>query len=171
MLQSAEFEAAVMERRVEIQALCAEARRLESALEDGSELQAGITVPAGWLAALAQGLAFLVRKWEREETDDRTAADASDTDFNAAELLERMRALASAIRGVEPDTAYTVNPSDCEALLRGIASALHIQEGELQMMSEHVDPPVLRFVAIEQLNALWRFYGVLDDLLERAEEP
>lgn len=168
MSQSAEFEAAIMARRVDIQALRAEARRLESEGEDVWEL--GITIPAGWLPALAQGLDHVMHKWENEEADEcangLVSEEASSED---AELLERMRSLASAIRDVEPGNAYIVSACDREALWKGIAGALFIQEIEVQMMSKYVDPPVLRFVAIEQRDALARLFSDLCDLLVQAE--
>ncbi|HXQ00025.1 MAG TPA: hypothetical protein VN845_08165 [Solirubrobacteraceae bacterium] len=171
MAQSAELEAAIMARRVEIHALRAEARRVEESQAEGnSGLVTGITVPSGWLAALVHGLAFLIRKWELEEAEERAAGNTSATDPDDAELSERMRSLASTIREVEPGNAYTVSPCDYEALFKGIVAALHIQEFELQSMSKYVNPSVLRFVAIEQRDALARFYSVLDDLLDRLEE-
>lgn len=113
MLQSAEFEAAIMARRVDIQALCAEARRLEeSDAEDDSEPDIGITVPSGWLAALAQGLAFVMGDWESGGAEERAAGRVEDIDAEELEVLQRMRSLASAIRDVEPGNAYTVSPCD-----------------------------------------------------------
>ncbi|HEY5194545.1 MAG TPA: hypothetical protein VIJ39_11830 [Solirubrobacteraceae bacterium] len=169
MFQSAEFEAAIMARRIDIHAFCAEARRLEESRGgDGSELGVGITIPWGWLPSLAEGLDSVIRKWEREDADERPA---DDTDFDAGELLERMRSLASAIREVEPSNAYTVGLCDYDALFRGIVGALHIQEFELRCLPEDVDPPALRFVAIEQRDALCQFYSILFDLLLACEEP
>ncbi len=143
----------------------------ESKGGDGSELGVGITVPSGWLPALTEGLAFLIRKWEREEgADERAAGVAGDTGLEVGELLERMRSLASAMRKAELSNAYTVGPCDYEALFRGIVGALHIQEFELQCLPQQVDPLALRFVAIEQREALWQFYTALFDLLGVSEE-
>jgi hypothetical protein len=58
---------------------------------------------------------------------------------------------------------------DREALFRAAAAALALKEFELQGLSEYVDPLVLRFVAIEQRDAIARFFGVLWDLLDEAE--
>jgi len=46
---------------------------------------------------------------------------------------------------------------------------LFLQEIEVRRMSEYVDPSVLRFVAIEQRDALSRFHEDLGDLLDQAE--
>ena len=164
MVDSAEFEAAIMARRVDIQALCAEARRLASEGKDVWE--SGITILAGWLPALAQGLDFVMDDADGEHADSVPSGEALLED---AELLERMQSIATAIRDVEPGNAYVVNVRDGETLWRGTAGALFLQEIEVRRMSEYVDPSVLRFVAIEQRDALSRFHEDLGDLLDQAE--
>lgn len=165
MVQSAEFEAEVMARRVDIHALRAEAQRLEGEGQDVWEL--GVTIPSGWLSALAEGLDCVMGGWQKGNADK--FADSEDAAFDCAKLFERMRSLASAIRDVEPGGVYVVSARDREALFRGAAGALAIKEFELQRLSEYVDPRVLRFVAIEQRDAIARFFGVLWDLLDEAE--
>jgi hypothetical protein len=168
MVQSTEFEAAIMARRVDIQALRAEARRVASEGQDVWKL--GITIPAGWLPALARGLDHVVHRWQDKEAEERADGSASEeAGFDGTELFERMTLLASAIRDVEAGSAYVVCASDREALFRGTAGALLIQEIEVQRLSEYVDPPVLRFVAIEQRDALARFLDDLWGLSDQAE--
>lgn len=154
-----------MARRVDIQALRAEARRLEGEGQNVWEL--GVRIPSGWLSALAQGLDYVMDGWQEGNTDK--FVDSEDAAFDGAELFERMQLLASAIRDVEPGGVYVVSGRDREALFRAAAGALAIKEFELQRLSEYVDPLVLRFVAIEQRDAIARFFDVLWDLLDEAE--
>lgn len=79
-----------------------------------------------------------------------------------------MRSLERAIREVEPGSAYPVNACHYEALWSGVAVALFFQEQELLKISERTDPPVLRFVAVEEIEALWEFAIALEELMDRA---
>jgi hypothetical protein len=171
MFLSAEFEAAIMARRVDIQALCAEARRLENEGEDVWDL--GIIIPAGWLPALVEGVEDVIYHWVSKEADE-SVGEASSEDSEEleriSEKLERMLSLASEIREVESGCAYTVSAYYGEALFRGIAGALFIQEHELRKMPKYVDPPILRFVATEQGEALARVYSAINKLDDEAEE-
>lgn len=105
--------------------------------------------------------------WQKRNADK--FADSEDVEFDSAKLFERMQSLASAIRDVEPGGVYVVSARDREALFRAAAGALAIKEFELQRLSEYVDPLVLRFVAIEQRDAIARVFDVLWDLLKQAD--
>ncbi len=131
----------------------------------------GVTIPSGWLPALAHGLDYVMKRWREKDVDERVDEPvAEETELEDAELFERMQALATEIRDVDPADAYVVSARDREALFKGVAGALSIQEFELQRLSEYVDPPILRFVVIEQRDAIGRFFEALWDSLEKAEE-
>jgi hypothetical protein len=164
---NAEFEAAIVARRIDIQALCAEARRLESQSGNTSELF--VTIPAGWLPALAEGLDLVIYNCEQDKIDERTSGQTDGDCSVDPEHLERMRSLLSAIRDVEPGSAYTVSTGDREALWNGMGCACFLQESQLRAMHEDTDPLILRFVATEQLEALVSFTSALDEFLRQAE--
>lgn len=167
---SAEFEAAIMARRVDILALRAEARRLVGEGED--VWKSGITIPAGWLPAMAEGLDRVIYNCEQDAAEGHPGRPVSEEDrLEEAELVEQMEALASAIRDVEPGSDYVVSAPEGEALFKATAGALSIQEYQLNCMPsfEYVDPPILRFIAFEQADALARFFSDLWDMLSQAE--
>jgi hypothetical protein len=168
VLLTAEFEAAIVERRVDIQALRVETRRLANHGGEVSQALA-VTIPAGWLPAVTQGLDQLIYNWEHEAADERASGELSEDGSSADETLERMKFLVSAMRDAWPDSAYTTGTDHLEALWRGLIGARRLQERAIQGMPEHVDPPILGFIANEQLEALTGIVVVLTGLVSQAE--
>jgi hypothetical protein len=164
-MESAEFEAEIMAHRVDIHALCVEARRVEG--EGGDVWELGATIPSGWLSAMAQGLDYVMDRWRYEDPDKFADGQVSDeTALEDVELFEQMTALASALRDVEPGGIYVVGSHESEALLKAAAGALEIKEYEVLRLSEYVEPAIVRFLAIEQRDAVGSFADVLWDLPE-----
>lgn len=146
----------ILGRLVATQELRVEGRRLER--EGRERLASDITIPAGWVDVLSEGLAMTIEVAERDCAD----GELSDTEV---QHVERARRLASALRDLEPGSAYSVSPGFHEELLAGLGVAFSLQNLKANRLSEH-DPPGLRFIEQEQLRALYELFRTLEDIVE-----
>jgi hypothetical protein len=159
MTQWTELEAEIAAGRAEVQALRAEARRMQG--ESVDRAGSSVVIPAGWLDALASGLAQLVRNYEQI----RAAGRISDASREDSDFIDRMRTLAAEIREVEPGCAYTVATGDWEALWSGVLGAWFLQQLQIAITPKQREPPGPRALAIERLRALEHFATALDELM------
>ena len=147
----------ILGRLVAIQELRRETHRLES--EGRTALASDVTIPAGWLHLLGEGLAWAIEEAEEEHTSGKLSDNA------CRECLEQTRWLAMAIRDIKPGCTYSVGPGYHEALFAGLAQALDIQKLEAHRVSEH-DPLGLRFIAERSFEVLARFIITFQDIAD-----
>jgi hypothetical protein len=148
----------ILERLLAIRDLRSEIQRLES---DGVEaLKSDIAIPAGLSYLLVRGLEAEI---EAEESDD-TQDWISEGEHGAHP--ERMRSLLQAIRDRASTGAYAVSPEYHGELRAGLRGALRIQKFEAAKVSDHRDPPGLRFIAKALLVTLYQSFRAIDDLMD-----
>jgi hypothetical protein len=157
LVPTREFEAKVAKDRAAIQALREETRRLESPTSE--ILQSDVTIPVAWLPTLLDSLGEIVEYHDRHD-DGRAGGPSTDDEVKSA---NEMRSLVAAVRGASPDCDYSVGADFRDALWRGMVNAVLLLERRLY--GRHAGPQVLRFVAIERLEAMTEFACALEELM------
>jgi len=161
VLRDAEAEAEelmILERLLAIQELRKETRRLEG--EGRAASGSDITIPAGWLDLLAEGLAMAIEDAESGDSEGELS------DRECLERVERTQWLAQAIRDTAPDCALFVSPDYREELLDGLSGASRMQKLSADRLAERHDPHGLHFIARAQLVAIYEFTLALDGLMD-----
>jgi hypothetical protein len=123
-------------------------------------LQSDITIPVAWLPTLLDSLYEIVDYHDRP--DNGGAGDPSTDD--AVKSDGEMRSFVAAVRGASPDCDYSVGAEFRDALWRAMVNA--VLRLEREQHGTHVGPEVLRFVAIERLEAMTEFACALEELMD-----